>query len=88
MLQSDGLILMMLNYFYIQHCHMHGFRPYRLVHDGQNRKVCSIVRFVNKRLIFLLQVVAGVIGSCHAQASLIKGLLDSRSRSLGSKEPW
>ena len=37
---------------------------------------------------FLLQVVAGVIGSCHAQASLIKGLLESRSRGLGSKEPW
>ena len=37
---------------------------------------------------FLLQVVASVIGSHHAQASLIKGLLESRSRGLGSNEPW
>lgn len=36
----------------------------------------------------MLQVVANVIGSRHAQASLIKGLLESRSRGLGSNEPW
>ena len=67
---------------------IHAFRSNRLVLDEKNRKVCSMVRFVNKNWFFLLQVVAGVIGSCHAQASLIKGLLESRSRGLGSKEPW
>ena len=82
---------MMYNYFSIQHCQENDTccSPWLWLIQAcswwtkqKGTYYCQIC------YDFLLQVVASVIGSRHAQASLIKGLLESRSRGLGSIKPW